>query len=348
MRKKTEMSLSAMNKTNSEHGIKFGHLFGLDLEKTEMQKYHSVDKENLQEQNLLKRGGFGHWVGNAFSPKIKDTNQSKNLENASSKPENTINGQELSENASKSEGETKSTARPTVFVLELSAQDVMIGMGSYISDAVNFLCDTAQPTIDEVVIILTSPGGGVGEYGLAAANLERLKSAGIHLTICVDTVAASGGYMIASVANHLVAAPFSLIGSIGVMGTTLNIHKALKKLGIENYLLTAGKYKAPVGLTNEITKESLEKYQLMINDVQAAFKAHIEKHRPSLDIESVGTGEVWLGLHAIEYKLVDEICTSSQFLRNKMKNAEVIKVSKYTQPKVGLGFMRKALLGPFS
>eukprot|EP00904_Undaria_pinnatifida_P003285 jgi/Undpi1/12958/HiC_scaffold_7.g02624.m1 len=158
-----------------------------------------------------------------------------------------------------------------------------------------------------VVLLLESGGGEVTAYGLAAAKLARLKDKGFRLTICVDKVAASGGYMMACIADWLVAAPFAMLGSIGVVGGIPNFNKALKKAGVEYYHFTAGQHKSLVGPFQEVTKSNQAMQQKQIDSIHSAFKRHVSRYRPSVDMESVGTGEVWLGLDAIENRLVDEI-----------------------------------------
>ncbi|KAG5180450.1 hypothetical protein JKP88DRAFT_349547 [Tribonema minus] len=230
--------------------------------------------------------------------------------------------------------DAKPQRKPHVYVLEFTPQQMLAGISAYLADAASFLIDAADPATDEVVILLTSPGGGVSEYGLATSHLERIRDAGIKLTVCVDTIAASGGYMMAVVASHLVAAPFAMVGSIGVRGGLLNFNKALRERGVESILLTAGKYKAPLTSFNE-----------------DAFKAHIKRHRPQIDVDAVGTGEVWLGVYAESHGLVDEVGTSAQYLRRRMTDggAEVLRLVKYEQPRsMELGLLRKSLLGPFA
>jgi hypothetical protein len=94
---------------------------------------------------------------------------------------------------------------------------------------------------DEALIVLQSGGGTVTGYGLAAAQLQRLKSAGIPLTIAVEQVAASGGYMMACIADRIVASPFAVLGSIGVISDIPNVYERLKSEGIEFQTVTAGK-----------------------------------------------------------------------------------------------------------
>jgi len=195
----------------------------------------------------------------------------------------------------------------------------------YLRDEITFLLQVALPS-DEIVIRLTSPGGGVSQYGLASSQLARLKQAGLRLTVCVDTVAASGGYMMAAVADHIVAAPFSVIGSIGVVAGLPNFNKVLQKNDVDYLMFTAGKYKRTVTSLGEVTEEGKQKFQEDLQAIHDAFKHHIVTNRQSVDIENVATGEYWLATQAQEKGLVDEIMTSDDYIYSKVKKHEVIEI----------------------
>ncbi|EEC48617.1 predicted protein, partial [Phaeodactylum tricornutum CCAP 1055/1] len=101
-----------------------------------------------------------------------------------------------------------------------------------------------------------------------AQQLVRLRNEpGLTVTIVVDKVAASGGYMIACTASpgRLFAAPFAVVGSIGVIGQTFNIHKTLEGWGVRPLVFRGGRDKAPVGLVGEVTEEGLAKVQDMVD-----------------------------------------------------------------------------------
>ncbi len=194
----------------------------------------------------------------------------------------------------------------------------------------------------EVVIILESPGGSATDYGLVSNLIHRLrKEPGIKLTMCVDKVAASGGYMIACMAspNQLYASPFAVVGSIGVYGQTLNIHNTLQNWGVQPLVFRGGKDKAPVGLVGEITKEGIAKVQGMIDKTHLAFKKHVVNARPILkdSIDDIATGDVWLGYDALDVGLVDKIMTSDEYIWDKIHNGEkVLKLIKFQKPRLGL------------
>ncbi len=199
------------------------------------------------------------------------------------------------------------------------------------------------PPQTEVVILLESPGGSATDYGLAANQIWRLrKEPGIKVVICVDKVAASGGYMMACMSSpgHLFAAPFAVVGSIGVIGQTINIHKSLQSWGVEPLVFRGGKDKAPVGLVGEITKQGVKKVQDMVDKTHAAFKRHVVLGRPHManSIDRIATGDVWLAIDALEHGLIDGIITSDEYIRKKISKGEkVLKLIKFQRPRLVFG-----------
>lgn len=191
---------------------------------------------------------------------------------------------------------------------------------------------TLANTDDEVLVRLESPGGSVYGYGLGASQLLRIKDRQIPLTISVDKVAASGGYMMACVADKIIAAPFALVGSIGVVAEIPNIHRLLKKHEIDVDVMTAGKYKRTLTVMGENTPEGREKFQEELNDVHTLFKDFVQENRPILDIEQVSTGETWYGTSAENVHLVDEIATSDDLILSQIQEKQVLLV-KYEEKK---------------
>ena len=185
---------------------------------------------------------------------------------------------------------------------------------------------------DEVVVRLESPGGMVHSYGLASSQLDRIRKKAIPLTICVDKVAASGGYMMACVGNRILAAPFAVLGSIGVVAQIPNFHKILKKNDVDYELLTAGEYKRTLTMLGENTEKGRQKFVEDLEDTHALFKDFIAEHRPQVDLAQVATGEVWLGTRALHIGLVDELQTSDEYLQSKVADADVLEV-KFVQKK---------------
>ncbi|WP_299178486.1 protease SohB [uncultured Neptuniibacter sp.] len=179
---------------------------------------------------------------------------------------------------------------------------------------------------DEVVIRLESPGGMVHEYGLASSQIERIKRKEIPLTICVDRVAASGGYMMACLADKLLAAPFAIVGSIGVIAQLPNFHRLLKKNEIDYEVLTAGEYKRTLTVFGENTEKGREKFVEELEETHELFKNFVSEYRESVDIDKVATGEIWFGKQALEVNLVDELTTSDQYLMDAADEADIFEV----------------------
>lgn len=180
---------------------------------------------------------------------------------------------------------------------------------------------------EEAVIRLYSPGGSVTAYGLGSSLIERLRTHGIKTTVIVDEVAASGGYMMAVVADKIVAAPFSFVGSIGVVSETPIYQDLLNKFGVEYKVYTAGKDKRNVVSTIKPSSEDEAKLKESLNKIHQQFKDHVAFYRPNIDVEKTTTGAVFSGKEALDLKLVDEISTSSEYLLDLYrKNYSIIYV----------------------
>jgi serine protease SohB len=179
---------------------------------------------------------------------------------------------------------------------------------------------------DEVILVLNSAGGTIHGYGLAASQLSRLREKGVSLSVCVDSVAASGGYMMACVADHLSAAPFAIIGSVGVIAQIPNFNKVLKEKNIEYEQITAGEHKRTLTMFGENTIEGRTKFQSEIDDAHQLFKDFIAKFRPNLDIENIATGEHWFASKAIELGLVDAIATSDEVIMQRALTNDVYEI----------------------
>ncbi len=184
---------------------------------------------------------------------------------------------------------------------------------------------------DEVLLRLESPGGMVHGYGLAASQLQRLRDANIKLTIAVDKMAASGGYMMACVADHIIAAPFSIVGSIGVVTQLPNFHRLLKKHNVDFEQQTAGEYKRTLTMFGENTDSDREKVQEEIEDAHQLFKTFIRRHRPQVDLEKAATGEHWFSAHAIDFNLIDQLQTSDDFLLKAKNHYDVFEINYETK-----------------
>ena len=201
---------------------------------------------------------------------------------------------------------------------------------------------------DSVMLRLESPGGMVHAYGLASSQLVRIKNQQIPLTICVDKVAASGGYMMACVADKIVASPFAVLGSIGVISDVPNVYERLKNEGIEFATITAGKYKRTITPTKKITKEDLIKTTKDIEDVLTLFKGFVSTNRPSLNIDEVATGETWFGPDAMKRGLCDELKTSDDVLLDLVSTCEIFSVKLTTPSRSPLAFAGVGASNAFS
>lgn len=186
---------------------------------------------------------------------------------------------------------------------------------------------TAATPEDEIVVRLESGGGMVTSYGLAASQLDRIRDKKIPLTICVDKVAASGGYMMACVADKLVAAPFAVLGSIGVVAQIPNFHRLLKEMKVDFEMLTAGKYKRTLTVFGENTDEGRQKFIEDIERIHGQFKSYVSERRPQLDIEKVATGEIWSGQDTLDLNLADVLSTSDQYLIDACEEREVLVIA---------------------
>jgi serine protease SohB len=189
-----------------------------------------------------------------------------------------------------------------------------------------------RPDKDEMILRLESPGGMVHGYGLAASQLARIRSLNIPLTICVDKVAASGGYMMACLGSKIIAAPFAYIGSIGVLMQLPNFNRLLKENNVDYEVITAGEYKRTLTVFGENTEKGRAKVTEEIQETHDLFKEFVKENRPVLDIDKVATGETWFGKKALEQKLVDEIKTSDECIVDACKEADVYLVAYEKKP----------------
>lgn len=219
----------------------------------------------------------------------------------------------------------KSSPSRNVFVVEFDG-DIQASATDSLREEISAILSVAS-TADEVVVKLESGGGVVHGYGLAASQLQRIKDKGIGLTVCIDKVAASGGYMMACVADKVVAAPFAIVGSIGVVAQIPNIHRLLDKNDIDVELHTAGQFKRTLTVLGENTEEGREKFKQDLERTHELFKRHVALHRPALDIDEIATGEVWYGSEAKDLGLVDVIQTSDDYVLDRCVEAKVIQVN---------------------
>jgi serine protease SohB len=218
--------------------------------------------------------------------------------------------------------------RRRVFVLDFHG-DLQASAITALREEISALLQVADNR-DEVVLRLESSGGMVHAYGLAASQLQRLRDRGLTLTVCVDKVAASGGYMMACVGQRIVAAPFAIVGSIGVVAQLPNLHRLLQRRDVDIELHTAGTFKRTLTLLGENTPEGREKFRQELDETHALFKQFVRQHRNRLDIDRVATGEHWYGTQALELRLVDELSTSDDYLLRLLDQAQLYRLRYHT------------------
>ncbi|OBX49117.1 protease SohB [Moraxella nonliquefaciens] len=233
-------------------------------------------------------------------------------------------------NKVKDKTDPKTDDNKNVFVLDFDG-DIKASAVAHLREEISVIISSAKAG-DEVVIRLESGGGQVNAYGLAAAQLVRIKDAGLILTVCVDKISASGGYMMACVADKIIASDFAVIGSVGVVSQLPNFHELLKKHNIGYEMFTAGEYKRTVTIFGENDDEDRAKHQADIERIHELFKTFVKKHRPKLDVEKIATGEIWFGQDALDLGLIDAIGTSDGYVLELIKEHEVLVLHTRTKP----------------
>ena len=233
------------------------------------------------------------------------------------------------------EEELPATKKRT-FVLDFDG-DVKASAVEFLRHEISAIISVAKVT-DEIIMRLDSSGGMVHTYGLAASQLGRINTANIPLTICVDQIAASGGYMMACMANHITAAPFALVGSIGVVAEVPNVHRLLKKHSIDVEVLTAGEHKRSLTIMGENTRKGRDKFVEDLQQTHGLFKSWVKQQRPQLDLEQVANGDVWYGQQAIDLGLVDAVGTSDEVLQEAVKDSDVLLIEYVAKKTMGEKF----------
>lgn len=286
------------------------------------------DKGHIEVTKLNEK--FDH-LRDSLRDAMLDDEEYKEFEKAEKKrlKEEKAQKKKAAKEAAKTKGddansESTDTERKRIFVLDFYG-DIKASEVESLREEISTVLTLAKPT-DEVVVKVESGGGMVHSYGLASSQLARITHKNIPLTVCVDKVAASGGYMMACVANKIVAAPFAILGSIGVVAQLPNFHKLLKKNNIDYEMFTAGEYKRTVTMFGENTEKGRAKFVEELEDTHILFKEFVSEHRPQVDMVKVATGEVWFGRRAIEVNLIDELQTSDEYLFAQAETADIYEV----------------------
>ncbi len=282
--------------TAAAAGKKAGHQEGLEIESLN-KKYQLL--ASALKQAVMKKA---EWKAEAKAEKERDKADAKSKEK-----------------------------RPRAFVIDFKG-DLKASAVPSLREEVSAVQEGAT-TDDQIIVRLENYGGVVHEHGLAASQLVRIRDRDIPLTITVDKVAASGGYLMACVASKIVAAPFAMLGSIGVIAQLPNFNRLMDSHGIDFEQITAGKYKRNVTIFGKNTDEDRAKLKEELEDVHSLFKGAVSKYRPDLDLDKIATGEHWYGTRAIELGLVDEIKTSDELLSELAKDTDLYRVAyKIKQP----------------
>lgn len=296
---------------------------------------------------------FSFLAGLALKGKLNDkgyklTNLSKNLKSTlTDLKKDMVNDKEAKKlskadkKEKKKEAKNKDSKDKKLFVLDFNG-DMKASAADSLRKCVTQVIGLADSKKDEVLVRLESPGGMVSGYGLAASELARLRQADITLTVAVDKVAASGGYLMSCVASKIIAAPFAVVGSIGVVASMPNFSKLLKKNDIDYDVLTAGKHKRTLTMFGENTPEGREKFVEQLEQIHNLFKRFVNQYRPSLDMDKVGTGDYWFGEDALNMGLVDEINTSEDYILKMNHTHEIFHLEHQEKQKLSEKLMQSA------
>lgn len=249
--------------------------------------------------------------------------------------------------ARKTAAKTRDDSTKRVYLVAFKGDPLASGHAAFASK-ISAALMAARAGKDEIVVTIHSPGGLVSAYGLMAAQMQRVRRAGVELTACVDQVAASGGYMMAVVANRIVAAPFAIVGSIGVVAQVPNVNRLLRKIDVDYEELTAGEHKRPISVLAPITDEGREHFRHKLEETHVAFKDFVRENRPALNVEAVGDGDYWYATDALKLGLIDAISTSDEYLMSQRGKARLFVIDapeKKTLMKVLFGRLGEAAIG---
>jgi len=289
----------------------------------DLDDYKEILEENLYDKDELKE---------LEKARDKEDKEKVKAEKAKAKAD-----KKAGKGAGEDDVDTVEVIKKRVFVLDFDG-DIKASAADFMREEITAILTMARKE-DEVVVRLESGGGMVHSYGLASSQLQRIKDKGIPLTVCIDKVAASGGYMMACIADKIVSAPFAIVGSIGVVAQLPNFSRLLKKHDVDFEMFTAGEYKRTVTMFGHNSAKAKDKFREDLEETHVLFKNHVTRFRPGLNIEEVATGDTWYGQDALENKLVDQLGTSDDYLVAACNDADVFEVSyefkKSLQEKLG-------------
>ncbi len=259
--------------------------------------------------------------------------QEQKLEKKRHKQEEKERKKQLKTQLKSTDEESEEDYRKRVYVIDFDG-DIEASEVESLREEITAILSLATPK-DEVLLRLESPGGMVHAYGLASSQLLRIRDKGIPLTICVDKVAASGGYMMACLASNLIAAPFAILGSIGVLVQLPNFHRLLRKHDVDYETISAGEFKTTLTTFGEITNKGRKKVKEDVEEMHVLFKNWVKQHRPAVEIDSIATGETWVGIQALERNMVDAVMTSDECIVLACDEADVFEVSYEIRRSIG-------------
>ncbi len=274
-------------------------------------------------------------LGRQPKPKLTITSLNKESEDIKQQMHTDVFGKKL-----KKQKKTKEV-KPALYVIDFVG-DIKASQVDQLRDEISAILSIARVQ-DEIVVRVESPGGSVNGYGLAASQLQRIRDKQIPLTITIDKIAASGGYLMACIGNHIIAAPFAIIGSIGVVAQMPNFHRLLRKHDIDVELLTAGEYKRTLTLFAENTDKGRQKFREDLERIHMNFKDYVLANRQQLDIDEVSTGEHWLAKDALDLRLIDALQTSDEYLNNKMATFNAFKISIHAKQTLVAKLLKPAM-----
>lgn len=257
-------------------------------------------------------------------PKVSITHLNKDYEELKNKIYKEINYKKIKKPKKVKKDKKNVKDKPKLYIINFEG-DIKASQVDSLRNEITSILAVANKQ-DEVLVKVTSSGGSVNGYGLAASQLQRVRDKDIPLTVCIDTVAASGGYLMACVANKIIAAPFAILGSIGVVAQMPNFHRWLQKNDIDVELMTAGEYKRTLTVFGENTVKGRQKFQEDIESIHLIFRDYVLNNRPQLDLDKVATGEHWLAKDALALKLVDKLQTSDEYIVEKFTKFDAYKI----------------------
>jgi serine protease SohB len=319
--------------------VVIGFLVMAGQNRRQLSKAGHIEVRNLNEEFEDMTDTLDHAMMDKFQLKQLRKSQEKadKLQTKQDKADAKKQAKQIKAEGSSGLGEEALPAtKKRTFVLDFDG-DVKASAVEFLRHEISAIISVAKVT-DEIIMRLDSSGGMVHTYGLAASQLGRINTANIPLTICVDQIAASGGYMMACMANHITAAPFALVGSIGVVAEVPNVHRLLKKHSIDVEVLTAGEHKRSLTIMGENTRKGRDKFVEDLQQTHGLFKSWVKQQRPQLDLEQVANGDVWYGQQAIDLGLVDAVGTSDEVLQQAVKDSDVLLIEYVAKKTMGEKF----------